>query len=241
MPDAAPTPAAPVAAPTTLLTAPPSTPAPNSATPKTPTQPSSPADKPASSTPAPSQEKPAPQQPPTPGEKPATETDKPAAEAAAPVEVEVQLPEGVSADKPTLDAFKAIAKTHGLKGEAAQELVNLYAKAQSEASARYEAAVQQQRQTWKAAVDAHPEIGGARLQESLVHAQRAVTFAGGDALREVLNETGLGNHPAFVAAFVKLGKALGEDSIAATTQPGPGQQSEEAVLRKMFPTMYPQE
>lgn len=55
------------------------------------------------------------------------------------------------------------------------------------------------------------ELGGA-YDETVEIAGRGVMWAGDKALVELLDATGLGNHPAVIKAFAKVGKEIGEDT-----------------------------
>ena len=44
-------------------------------------------------------------------------------------------------------------------------------------------------------------------------ARDAVEKFGGDSLKQVLDKTGLGNHPEVVKAFAKVGRLIAEDEI----------------------------
>lgn len=55
---------------------------------------------------------------------------------------------------------------------------------------------------------------------NLRHAKAAITAFGGDPLVAALEETGLGDHPAFAKAFAAIGRKLGEDSHLAANLTG---------------------
>lgn len=67
---------------------------------------------------------------------------------------------------------------------------------------------------------ADKEIGGDKLTASLSKAQQALETFGTPELKEYLNETGLGNHPELVKAFVKIGKAMSEDNMVSAANTG---------------------
>ena len=53
-----------------------------------------------------------------------------------------------------------------------------------------------------------PEFGGRQFEQNLKLAKRAVDRFGGQKLRNVLEETGMGNHPEIIRCFWKVGRAL---------------------------------
>lgn len=155
--------------------------------------------------------------------------------AEAPAEIELKLPDGFQADDELLGSFKASAKELGLKSEGAQKLFDLYAKAAQSEQAKVEADFRAQSETWVKEIRADKEIGGEALQGNLRAANGVVTRFGGKDAHEVLNATGLGNHPAFVRMFARIGKALAEDNSGGGGGGGAPQLSPE---EQMFPTHF---
>ena len=89
-----------------------------------------------------------------------------------------------------------------------------YAKASQDAVTTYRADLVAQ-------VKADKEIGGDKLTENLAIADKAVTAYGSPELRKLFNESGLGDHPAVIRAFYKMGM----DISNATFVPGGKQPS----------------
>lgn len=129
------------------------------------------------------------------------------------------LPEGVELDAAALDEIKAVAKELNLPQEQAQKLVDLRAKDQKAGAERFENA----RKEWADQTMADPEIGGDKWNESKAAASRALQAFGSKELTELLNSSGLGNHPVVVKTFVRIGKAVSEDGKVVTggTATGP--------------------
>lgn len=149
----------------------------------------------------------------------------------------MKLPEGFQASGEAFDSFKATAKELGLDGAKAQKLVDIYFGAQQAQAKAQEAAFAAQQEKWVAEVQADKDIGGAKLQESATHAQRALEhFAPG--LAQQLDAMGLGNHPGLVRAFAKVGRAMADDSISGSSASPGKQDSEQAFLRKLYPSMF---
>jgi hypothetical protein len=153
-----------------------------------------------------------------------------------------KLPDGMKADEALLKDFGAIAKEAGLKGEAAQKVVDLYVKAQEAQLKRESEAWSKQTNGWREATKADKEIGGAKLEANAKVAMQAVAKFGTPELKQLFEEYGIGNHPELVRFCVRVGKALAEDSVAGTTATGGnGVSAEEAILRQRYPTMFPKE
>lgn len=155
----------------------------------------------------------------------------------------LKLPEGVKAEDGLFKAFVPLAKELGLKGEQAQKLVDLVVsqgtEAQKAAQAAQEASRTQQFEKWAEAAKADKEYGGADFDANLKTAQRALERFGGKGLVEVLESTGLGNHPDVLRAFYRAGKAIAEDSVGGAhggSGKG-GEMSEAERLALLFPSM----
>lgn len=164
----------------------------------------------------------------TPGDKPAAgKPTEPVAD-----DLDIKLPKGVEAD---LTKFKAEAKALGLKAEQAQKFVDLYAEGLGLADAKREAAVKAQRNEWIQAQQTDPEFGGAKLKENIQTASKAVARFMSPAGVELLAKSGLGDHPEFIRAFNRIGKAIAEDKSAVTAAGElPPKPSREEALTKLY-------
>lgn len=138
----------------------------------------------------------------------------------APETYEFKAAEGVELDTEALKDFEPVARELNLTNEQAQKLVDAYPKILAGVQQRQVEAWQKQTQDWAADVKADKEIGGDKLTASLSKAQQALETFGTPQLKEYLNETGLGNHPELVKAFVKIGKAMSEDNMVSAANTG---------------------
>lgn len=148
------------------------------------------------------------------GEKPADKPDdKEQKQDGAPEKYEFTAGEGVELDTEALKDFEPVARELNLTNEQAQKLVDAYPKILAGVQQRQAEAWQAQTEQWAADVKADKEIGGDKLTANLSAAQRALEQFGDPELKEYLDSTGLGNHPALVKAFIKVGKAMSEDKV----------------------------
>lgn len=214
--------------------------APQTTTPVVPTNtPGAPTiDSPPSGTPAE-----APQQPQTPGGTALTkgaEGDKPAeSKPEAAGEFTPKLPEGFDANDGVLKHIEEIAKADGLKGEVAQKLVDLYVQQQQQAVKQAEERWTSQNKEWMDGAKADKEYGGEKFDANLTVARKAIAKFGTPELKQLLDTTGLGNHPELIRFVYRVGKGFADDSVAGTTGAGAGEVSgEEAKLRAMYPKMF---
>lgn len=167
------------------------------------------------------------------------EAAKPAEKAAeaAPVEYEFKLPEGVDLKGEALDELKAFAKEKGLTQEEAQKLANLGAKQAQGFAAQV---VEQQKAAtakWAEETTSDKEIGGDKLPENLAVAKQALDKFGSPALKALLNQSGLGNHPEVVRFMVKAGKAISEDGRIISGDAGQSDRAKTPLENRLYPNM----
>lgn len=147
----------------------------------------------------------------------------------APESYEFQMPEGVELDTAAADEFKGIAKEYGLSQEQAQKVADIGAKMVQRQAEAHQAQVQ----AWVDAVKTDKEIGGEKLSENLAVARKTIDTFGSPELKEVLNQTGLGNHPEIVKLAYKIGKAISDDGFVR----GGNTSSPRSAAEIMYPSM----
>ena len=76
-----------------------------------------------------------------------------------------------------------------------------------------------------------------QLDANRAIAAKAIDKFCGPEVRQILEQSGLGNHPALVRAFVRIGKTISEDSISGAAAGGKGEPSKEEVLDTLYPSM----
>ena len=131
----------------------------------------------------------------------------------APERYEWTLPDGVqSLDGHLLNRFEPVARQLNLTNDQANRLLALYAtELLPSLIARHRQSVNGQRQQWFDQIRQDPELGGFHLDANAKIAQRAAADFGSPELMALLNETGLGNHPAVFRCFLNIGRAMCED------------------------------
>lgn len=148
-----------------------------------------------------------------------------------PDKYEVEFPEGFEQlDEAALEHFTPVLKDLELSNDKAQKLVNAYAEMKAREAETYNDMVS----GWVETAKTDKEIGGDKYEANIATAKRAIAQFGGDGLAEALNLTGAGNHPEIIKAFVKVGKALGEDVAQAQQPAGAPARSRAEIL---YPSM----
>ena len=130
----------------------------------------------------------------------------------APESYEFKAPDGVVIDDTTINAFSDVAKELNLPQADAQKLIDKVGPVMAKQQAQ---ALNQLNTSWIEGVQADTEIGGAKLQENLAVAKKAMERFGTPALRELLNESRLGNNPEVIRFMYRAGKAISEDKFVA--------------------------
>lgn len=165
--------------------------------------------------------------PPAPADsKPAGESDKKTDEAnksdegktdgvKAPIEYDLKAPEGMQLDVEALDEFKGIAKELGLENESAQKLTDIGTKLAAKWEAKQVEKIQQVQAEWAEQSNTDKRFGGDALKQNLGIAKKALDTFGSPELQQLLNQSGLGNHPEVINAFVNIGKAISEDKFVS--------------------------
>lgn len=118
-------------------------------------------------------------------------------------------PDGLALDTEVLGDLKALGKELGLTQENAQKVFDLGVKLQQ----RNTEAWQAQLTKWVGEAKADKEIGGEKFAENLGLAKQAMSKFASREFLEYLDTSGLGNHPALIKTFFKVGKAISDDSF----------------------------
>lgn len=126
------------------------------------------------------------------------------------------VPEGVEVDTALLEQAQPIFKEIGLSQIQGQRLVDMFATHVQASTQANSDSYNQVVKDWVDEAKADTEIGGTAFDENVGIAKRGLDSFGTPKLVEVLNQTGLGNHPEVIRLFTKIGKTLKEDDPGAT-------------------------
>ena len=118
-------------------------------------------------------------------------------------------------DPEVLTAFGEVAKDLDLPQEAAQKVLDKVAPV---IQARQAKEVEQAKTNWANDSQSDEEFGGENLNANLETAKSALNAFGTDALKSLLQESGLGNHPEVIRFMYRAGKAISEDSYVGNSQ-----------------------
>jgi len=146
----------------------------------------------------------------------------------------VTLPENVQLSDEDKTALTEIASKHGLKPEAATELLAMHAKT---VAAQQQASMQAWYDTqakWVGEIKADPEFAGEKLQQAQGVIAKALEEFGDAEVRAAFDLTGAGSNPAIFRTFYKMAKALSEGTATAGN-PTSGQQK--SLAERFYPNL----
>lgn len=129
------------------------------------------------------------------------------------------LPEGVTLDSELLAEFTPVLKELNLSQAQAQKVIDFAPKLISQAVEGIKSQMIEEARSWHDASRADKEIGGAKMAENLAIANKAFVKFGTPELKTFLASRGLNAHPELIRAFVRVGKAISEDTHVAGGSP----------------------
>lgn len=130
-----------------------------------------------------------------------------------PKPVELTAPQGAETFKEDISAFAGFANEIGLTQEQAEKLVARQVELVNGKAAEMAEAVK----GWEKAAREDKEIGGDAFDENAGIARKALEVYGGDDLKQLLDDSGLGSHPAVIRAFWKVGQTIQDTAVERGT------------------------
>lgn len=171
--------------------------------------------------------------------------DQDSQESETPTEYEeFKMPDGFEVNEEVMGEFKGMLDEVGkdlgkpLSQEQAQKFVDMGGKLVQEG---VEMAMQnaadfhaKRTQEWIEQFQKDPDVGGTEenQKESLAAAKSVALALGGDDLLHAIDETGAGNHLAFIKAFHKLRDIVGEDGKLVIANQGGGETN---LAKRLYP------
>lgn len=152
----------------------------------------------------------------------------------------------VAIDTALLETATPVLKELGLTNEQANKVAALVPKVQERFIQQQNDAFAETRTQWAKDAQADPEIGGKNWDGSKSLAAKALDHFVGPAkdkdgnlngFRQLLDDTGLGNHPEMIRFCRKVGAALSEDSTMARGTEGP--RDKPTRLQALYPNDVP--
>lgn len=149
---------------------------------------------------------------------------------------EFKAPEGVTLDAERIGNFTKTLAEFELKTKAdhaevqalGQQLVERYAAEEKKSIETYNASLldawEKQKNDWKESFEKDPEIGGNRKDTTINAALEFIKTHGGTEeqkkeIHQLMDQTGVGNHPAILRLFAKAMANIGEGKPLPATRP----------------------
>jgi hypothetical protein len=157
-----------------------------------------------------------------------------------PEKYEFKAPEGTTLAPEAIESFTPIFKELGLDQAGAQKLIDSAAPyIQTQVKTAVEASQQESLKVFQDMVkewgDQSKKELGADYQKKLAVVSKVIDKSGVKDLREMLNQTGVGNHPTMIKFMSWVGEQFSQDTLADSGKKISDDPS--AVAKKMFPTM----
>jgi hypothetical protein len=131
-------------------------------------------------------------------------------------EYDLKAPEGLTIAPAHVEMAVPVFREIGLSNDDANKLMPLAAKYAESVVEQWNRESETEFGNWKRDLfkqaQADPEIGGAKWNESINLAAHALDKLGaplGSPLRQLLDDTGVGNHPEMIRVFARAGRLLG--------------------------------
>ena len=141
-----------------------------------------------------------------------------------------ELPDNFDMNEETLGEYHTFAKENNLTQEQAQRGVDMVAQMKQAEMTQW---VEQQK-SWVDDAKSDAEFGGDKFEQNIAVAVKARDSFGTSEFNEMLDTSGLGNHPEMIRFLNRVGKAISEDSVVVGGTSTTGNQTRESVL---YPSM----
>lgn len=135
-----------------------------------------------------------------------------------PEKYELKLPEESLLDSESVSQVEQFAKQNKLTQEQAQKLLEQNNALLSNYQQNQVEGLKQKAEEWKSQSKSDKEIGGDGFSESVELAHRALDKFATKELKDVLDQTGFGNHPEIVRVFSRIGKQISDDEFVVSGQ-----------------------
>lgn len=144
------------------------------------------------------------------------------------------FPEGVTTDEGILAEASTMFKGLNLTQKQAQELVDFQVKTHQAEVTAQEESWQSVQKEWKDKALSDKEYGGTDMKANMVTAKSGIEAFGNADFKDMLEVTGVGNHPEMIRFLYNVGKQVKEDDILHGGKQAGGPQDQ---AKTMFPSM----
>ena len=139
-----------------------------------------------------------------------TKTAEEPPKAGAPEVYEFKPAEGQTFDPDFIKGYSEVARELNLTQEAAQTMIDKVGPVLAQQQA---AQIAQVRAEWAEASKVDAEFGGAKFNENLAIAKQSIDKFATPEFKQMLDDTGLGNHPEWIRYCYRVSKAFSPDNF----------------------------
>lgn len=147
------------------------------------------------------------------------------------------VPDGAELPAGLADDIKSVAKELKLTQEQAQKLADLGLKHGTVSAEAQAKALQDMQAEWVTSAKGDKEFGGEKFDANLAVAKKALDTFGTAEFKELLNATGLGNHPEVIRVLFKVGSKISEDGSVVPA--GKSSPNDDKSFRGIAKMLYP--
>lgn len=134
---------------------------------------------------------------------------------------EFKLPDGYVANEELTTQAQSFFKDNKFSPAQAQAAIDFHAEYLKKHSEAWIDTVV----NWEKEAKSDKEFGGKNYDANVGVVRKVISEYGDDDLRQVLNDYGIGNHPAVLRSYLKIGQALGEAGAPKPETSNGGQES----------------
>ena len=153
--------------------------------------------------------------------------------AGAPEVYEFKAAEGQTFDPEFLKSYSEVARELNLTQEAAQTMIDKVGPVLAQQQA---AQIAQVRNDWAEASKVDAEFGGAKFDENLAIAKQSIDKFATPEFKQMLDDTGLGNHPEWIRYCYRVSKAFAPDTLETGHREGDAAPKDfNSMASKLYP------
>lgn len=153
--------------------------------------------------------------------------------AGAPEVYEFKAAEGQTFDPEFVKSYSEVARELNLTQEAAQTMIDKVGPVLAQQQA---AQIAQVRNDWAEASKVDAEFGGTKFNENLALAKQSIDKFATPEFKQMLDDTGLGNHPEWIRYCYRVSKAFSPDNFEGGHKEGGAAPNDfNSMASKLYP------
>ena len=162
-----------------------------------------------------------------------TKTAEEPPKAGAPEAYEFKPAEGQTFDPDFIKGYSEVARELDMTQEAAQTMLDKVGPVLAQQQA---AQIAQVRNDWAEASKVDAEFGGAKFNENLAIAKQSIDKFATPEFKQMLDDTGLGNHPEWIRYCYRVSKAFAPDTLETGHREGDAAPKDfNSMASKLYP------